>query len=403
MYEDTPQELVHDLIGEAVFGSHALGRPVIGTAEVISTRHPPRDPQPPRRVLRAAEHRRRGRRAASTTTSSSRSCSARSSSRGEPAPAKPRIRPPLVKAPEARARASSARTPSSTTCASARPASRAPTAAASPPRSSTRSSAAPPRRGSSRRSARSAAWPTPSTASSPSTPTPARSASTSGRARTTSPRRSRSRPSRSPTSPPATSARASSRGPRRTSRAALLLSMESTSARMTRLGKSLVTDSEILSLDRLVAEIDTVDAEAVCGLAAELLEPARLSAAGIGPSEELFLAALEHATPGLHAPREDPSERPRPPSPEMGKVGAVLGPALAEAGHELVSTRGRRRGDGRLHDAEAVVAEHPPRRRRGRAVRRRHERLGPVRRGRPGARRRASRCSTPRTSRSAPC
>src|SRR5205814_2302622 len=37
MYEDTPQELVHDLISEAVFGSHALGRPVIGTAEVIST------------------------------------------------------------------------------------------------------------------------------------------------------------------------------------------------------------------------------------------------------------------------------------------------------------------------------------------------------------------------------
>ena len=37
MYEDTPQELVHDLIGEAVFGDHPLGRPVIGTAEVIST------------------------------------------------------------------------------------------------------------------------------------------------------------------------------------------------------------------------------------------------------------------------------------------------------------------------------------------------------------------------------
>ena len=27
-----------------------------------------------------------------------------------------------------------------------------------------------------------------------------------------------------------------------------------------------------------------------------------------------------------------------PPSPEMGKVGGVLGPALAEAGHELVAT-----------------------------------------------------------------
>src|SRR5216117_1083443 len=37
MYEDTPQELVHDLIAEAVFGSHALGRPVIGTADVISS------------------------------------------------------------------------------------------------------------------------------------------------------------------------------------------------------------------------------------------------------------------------------------------------------------------------------------------------------------------------------
>src|SRR5437660_7382480 len=37
MYEDTPQELVHDLFSEAVFGAHALGRPVIGTADVIST------------------------------------------------------------------------------------------------------------------------------------------------------------------------------------------------------------------------------------------------------------------------------------------------------------------------------------------------------------------------------
>src|SRR5438045_6513864 len=37
MYEDTPQELVHDLVTEAVFGSHPLGRPVIGTADVISS------------------------------------------------------------------------------------------------------------------------------------------------------------------------------------------------------------------------------------------------------------------------------------------------------------------------------------------------------------------------------
>ena len=37
MYEDTPQELVHDLSRRRCSASHALGRPVIGTAEVIST------------------------------------------------------------------------------------------------------------------------------------------------------------------------------------------------------------------------------------------------------------------------------------------------------------------------------------------------------------------------------
>src|SRR4051812_43762237 len=37
MYDDAPQELVHDLIAEAVFGDHPLGRPVIGTVESISS------------------------------------------------------------------------------------------------------------------------------------------------------------------------------------------------------------------------------------------------------------------------------------------------------------------------------------------------------------------------------
>lgn len=37
MVDDTPQDLVHDLAAEAVFGSHPLGRPVIGTAEVIAS------------------------------------------------------------------------------------------------------------------------------------------------------------------------------------------------------------------------------------------------------------------------------------------------------------------------------------------------------------------------------
>src|SRR5216117_3146894 len=37
MVEDTPQDLVHDLLAEAVFGGHPLGRPVIGRSEVISS------------------------------------------------------------------------------------------------------------------------------------------------------------------------------------------------------------------------------------------------------------------------------------------------------------------------------------------------------------------------------
>src|SRR3954471_11636683 len=37
MVEDSPQELVHDLLAEAIFPQHPLGRPVIGSAEVISS------------------------------------------------------------------------------------------------------------------------------------------------------------------------------------------------------------------------------------------------------------------------------------------------------------------------------------------------------------------------------
>ena len=37
MVDDNPQDLVHDLVAEAVFGGHPIGRPVIGRAEVISS------------------------------------------------------------------------------------------------------------------------------------------------------------------------------------------------------------------------------------------------------------------------------------------------------------------------------------------------------------------------------
>ena len=80
-----------------------------------------------------------------------------------------------------------------------------------------------------------------------------------------------------------------------------MLCMESTSNRMSRLGKSVVTDTEILSLRRIIAEIDAVDVAAVADLAAVLLTADRLSAAGIGPSEALFLQAVEGMSPSLGA------------------------------------------------------------------------------------------------------
>ena len=79
----------------------------------------------------------------------------------------------------------------------------------------------------------------------------------------------------------------------------IMLSMESTSTRMSRLGKSLITDTELLSLERIMAEIDAVEPDALAELAGVLLAPERLSAAGIGPSEEHFLAAVERVNPGL--------------------------------------------------------------------------------------------------------
>ena len=36
MYEDEPSDKVHDVLADAVFGDHPLGRPVIGKAEVIA-------------------------------------------------------------------------------------------------------------------------------------------------------------------------------------------------------------------------------------------------------------------------------------------------------------------------------------------------------------------------------
>ena len=77
----------------------------------------------------------------------------------------------------------------------------------------------------------------------------------------------------------------------------LLLSLESTSARMTRLGKAVVTGSKITSVDETIARVDAVTEADVAALAAELFAPDRLSAAGIGPDEDRFRAAVGRVNP----------------------------------------------------------------------------------------------------------
>jgi predicted Zn-dependent peptidase len=81
----------------------------------------------------------------------------------------------------------------------------------------------------------------------------------------------------------------------------IMLSMELTSNRMSRLGKSLITESELLDLDRILAEIEAVDAAEVADLTGELLARERLSVAAIGPNEKRVLKAVEPVCPDLIA------------------------------------------------------------------------------------------------------
>jgi predicted Zn-dependent peptidase len=72
----------------------------------------------------------------------------------------------------------------------------------------------------------------------------------------------------------------------------VLLALESTTARMNRLGSSVLADMPLLSVDEVEARIDAVSLDDLRALAGELLAPERLSAAGIGADESAFRAAL---------------------------------------------------------------------------------------------------------------
>lgn len=79
----------------------------------------------------------------------------------------------------------------------------------------------------------------------------------------------------------------------------IVLALESTSARMNRLGASLLGDLPLLTVDEVVERIEAVTHEDLVELVGELFAPERLSAAGIGGDEAAFRRALEPVSPAL--------------------------------------------------------------------------------------------------------
>ncbi|HEU0023380.1 MAG TPA: pitrilysin family protein [Thermoleophilaceae bacterium] len=71
-----------------------------------------------------------------------------------------------------------------------------------------------------------------------------------------------------------------------------VLSMESTSTRMNRLGSSVLMGVPLLTVDEVLAAFDAVTLDDVTGLARELWRPEALAAAGVGADEDAFRSAL---------------------------------------------------------------------------------------------------------------
>jgi predicted Zn-dependent peptidase len=81
----------------------------------------------------------------------------------------------------------------------------------------------------------------------------------------------------------------------------VVLSLESTGARMNRLGSHILSDVPLLSVDEVIAGIDAVTREDLLALAGELFAPECLSVAGIGPDQDAFAAATAPLTEAVAA------------------------------------------------------------------------------------------------------
>jgi predicted Zn-dependent peptidase len=81
----------------------------------------------------------------------------------------------------------------------------------------------------------------------------------------------------------------------------LVLSSESTAARMTRISRATLFGLPIESLDEMLAQVDAIEVDDLTELAAELYGADRLSAACVGADEDLFRRALAPVSESLVA------------------------------------------------------------------------------------------------------
>ncbi len=79
----------------------------------------------------------------------------------------------------------------------------------------------------------------------------------------------------------------------------VVLALESTGARMNRLGSEVLAGAPLMAIDEVVARIDGVSLQDLAELTEELWAPERLSAAGIGPDQSRFEEALAGVAPAL--------------------------------------------------------------------------------------------------------
>ena len=79
----------------------------------------------------------------------------------------------------------------------------------------------------------------------------------------------------------------------------VVLALESTGARMNRLGSEVLAGAPLMEIDEVVERIDAVSLEDVAELVEELWDPERLSAAGIGPNRERFDEGLAAVAPAF--------------------------------------------------------------------------------------------------------